>query len=61
MLFEDLRGFLATLEREDQLLHVNQEVDTQFEIAAGIRKTSDVEGPALLFDNVRNHAGWRRC
>lgn len=59
MLFEDLRGFLDKLEGEKQLLHVNREVDTQFEIAAGIRKTSDVEGPALLFDNVKNHPGWR--
>lgn len=59
MLFEDLRGFLEKLERENQLLKVNREVDTRYEIAAGIRKTSDVEGPALLFENVKNHPGWR--
>jgi len=59
MLFEDLRGFLENLERANQLLKVSREVDTQYEIAAGIRKTSDVEGPALLFDNVKNHPGWR--
>jgi 2,5-furandicarboxylate decarboxylase 1 len=59
MLFEDLRGFLDNLEQNNQLLKVNREVDTQYEIAAGIRKTSDVEGPALLFENVKGHPGWR--
>jgi len=59
MLFEDLRGFLKTLEERNLLLEVHREVDTRYEIAAGIRKTSDVSGPALLFDNVKNHPGWR--
>ena len=58
-MFQDLRGFLEVLEREDQLLRVHREVDTRFEIAAGIRKSSDTDGPALLFDNVKGHPGWR--
>jgi 2,5-furandicarboxylate decarboxylase 1 len=59
MLFEDLRGFLEILAQQKLLLNVGRQVDTQYEIAAGIRKTSDVGGPALLFDNVKNHPGWR--
>ena len=58
-MFQDLRGFLEVLEREEQLLRVHREVDTRFEIAAGIRKSSDTGGPALLFDNVKGHPGWR--
>jgi 2,5-furandicarboxylate decarboxylase 1 len=58
-MFEDLRGYLSHLEEKDQLLHVKEEVDVKYEIAAGIRKTSDVEGPALLFDNVKGFPGWR--
>ena len=58
-MFEDLRGFLAHLESKEQLLHVKDEVDVKYEIAAGMRKTSDIEGPALLFENVKGYPGWR--
>jgi len=58
-MFEDLRGYLQHLEGEKQLVHVTDEVDSKYDIAAGIRKTSDIEGPALLFENVRNFSGWR--
>jgi UbiD family decarboxylase len=51
-MFEDLRGYLSHLEEQGQLLRVKEAVEAKFEIAAGIRKTSDVEGPALLFENV---------
>jgi 2,5-furandicarboxylate decarboxylase 1 len=58
-MFEDLRGFLTHLESQGQLLHVKDEVDVKYEIAAGMRKTSDIEGPALLFENIRGYRGWR--
>ena len=58
-MFEDLRGFLTHLESQKQLLRVKDEVDVKYEIAAGMRKTSDIEGPALLFENVKGYPGWR--
>lgn len=58
-MFEDLRGYLSYLEEKGQLLRVQEEVDPKFEIAAGIRKTSDVAGPALLFEKVKGFPGWR--
>ena len=58
-MFEDLRGFLAHLESQKQLLRVKDEVSVKYEIAAGMRKTSDIEGPALLFENVKDYPGWR--
>ena len=58
-MFEDLRSFLSHLETQGQLLRVAEEVDVKYDIAAGIRKISDMEGPALLFDNVRGYPGWR--
>ncbi|HTM08784.1 MAG TPA: UbiD family decarboxylase [Verrucomicrobiae bacterium] len=58
-MFEDLRGYLKHLEEQGQLVCVGEEVDTNHEIAAGIRKTSDIEGPALLFENIKNFPGWR--
>jgi UbiD family decarboxylase len=57
-MFEDLRGFLAHLEDLGQLKRVDDEVSTKYEIAAGMRKTSDIEGPALLFQNVKDYPGW---
>ncbi|MFQ5825903.1 MAG: UbiD family decarboxylase domain-containing protein, partial [Dehalococcoidia bacterium] len=38
---------------------MEREVDTRFEIAAGIRENSDRDGPALLFQNVRGFPGWK--
>src|SRR5213594_1446390 len=58
-MFEDLRGFLAHLESQKQLLRVKEQVDVKYEIAAGMRKTSDIEGPALLFENINGYPGWR--
>ncbi|MEE9185948.1 MAG: UbiD family decarboxylase, partial [Candidatus Binatia bacterium] len=50
---EDLRNFLSFLEERGQLLRVKEAVSTKYEIAAGIRKTSDIKGPALLFESVK--------
>ncbi len=58
-MFEDIRGYLSFLESKEQLLRVQDEVDPRFEIAAGARKTSDIGGPALLFENVKGFPGWR--
>jgi len=58
-MFEDLRGYLSYLEEQGQLLRISEEVDVKYEIAAGIRKTSDVCGPALLFESIKGFAGWR--
>jgi 2,5-furandicarboxylate decarboxylase 1 len=58
-MFDDLRGFLTHLESQEQLLRLKEAVDVRYEIAAGMRKTSDIGGPALLFENVRGYPGWR--
>jgi 4-hydroxy-3-polyprenylbenzoate decarboxylase/2,5-furandicarboxylate decarboxylase 1 len=51
--FGDMRSFLAYLDERGQLAHVTDEVDPRFEIGAWIRRTSDVGGPAILFERVR--------
>jgi 2,5-furandicarboxylate decarboxylase 1 len=58
-MFDDLRGFLTHLENQGQLVRVKDEVDVKYEIAAGVRKTSDIDGPALLFENIKGYPGWR--
>ena len=52
----DLRAFLNLLEEKKDLVHICRPTSPRFEIAAGIRKTSDIEGPALFFDNVVGHS-----
>src|ERR1043166_4208501 len=56
MPFNDLREFLTLIEKKDQLIKTKKPVDLKFEISAYIRKTSDQQGPALLFEKVNNSA-----
>jgi 2,5-furandicarboxylate decarboxylase 1 len=51
-MLKDMRSFLNLLEEKRDLTHISRPTSPQFEIAAGMRKTSDIEGPALYFDNV---------
>lgn len=51
-MLKDLRSFLRLLEEKGDLVHITQPVSPRFDIAAGIRKTSEIQGPALWFDNV---------
>ncbi|MFC2013347.1 UbiD family decarboxylase [Chloroflexota bacterium] len=59
MVFKDFREYLEALEKEELLLKVKKEVAPRFDIPAGIRKISDNNGPALLFENVKGYPGWR--
>jgi len=56
MAITDLRQFTQLLESDGDLLRIEDEVDPRFEIARFIRHTSDMEGPALLFENVKGHS-----
>jgi 2,5-furandicarboxylate decarboxylase 1 len=58
-MYKDFRGFLNCLEENGLLVRVNKEVATEHEIAAGLRKICDTEGPALLFENVKGFPNWR--
>jgi UbiD family decarboxylase len=52
MPFKDLREFMAHLESRGDLARVKREVSNRFEIGAVIRKVCDMDGPAVLFENV---------
>ena len=58
-MYPDFRNHLLLLEKNHKLLRVNKEVDTRFEISAATRKISDQDGPALLFENIKNFTGWK--
>ena len=52
MAFDGPREFLRFLDEKGVLARVSTPVDIDHEIAAYIRKTSDEQGPALLFERV---------
>lgn len=58
-MWADFRGFLNYLEEKGELKRIKKEVDPKFEVAAYIRKSCDVSGPAFLFENVRGFDKWR--
>ncbi|MGM8366243.1 UbiD family decarboxylase [Virgibacillus sp. W0181] len=53
--FHDLRTYLDYLRKKDDLLEINDEISTKYEIVALTRQSSDIEGPALLFNNVKGY------
>lgn len=56
---KSFREHLEYLEKVGKLVRVRKEVDPKFEIAAGIRKASDIDGPALLFEKLKGFPNWR--
>ena len=57
MAYNDLRDWIAALERAGELRQVKTEVDPILEIAEITDRISKVSGPALLFQNVKGHPG----
>lgn len=49
----DLRTYLNALESRGDLLRISKEVDWEYEAVGLTRRTSDIEGPALFFERVR--------
>ncbi|MCY9209625.1 phenolic acid decarboxylase BsdC [Bacillus subtilis] len=54
MAYQDFREFLAALEKEGQLLTVNEEVKPESDLGAAARAASNLgdKSPALLFNNI---------
>jgi 2,5-furandicarboxylate decarboxylase 1 len=50
----DLREFLAALEDRGDLLRVQRPVDWEYEAVELTRQSSEVDGPALLFESMRD-------
>jgi len=53
-IIQDLRAFLALLQKEGELLTIDEPVDPHLEIAEIHRRVIAKGGPALLFTSVRN-------
>lgn len=55
MQYKDLRDFIAQLEKNGELKRIQYEVDPFLEITEICDRTLKLEGPALLFENPKNH------
>ena len=55
MAYKDLRDWLATLEKEGELVRVKCKVNWDLEIGGIIRELCDTSGPAALFENIKDH------
>src|SRR3954451_24769743 len=53
---QDLRAWIALLEREGELVRVEAEVDAELEITEITDRVVKAAGPALLFENVKGSA-----
>jgi len=52
---DDIHQFVDELEKAGQLKRITTQVDTDLEIAEILRRTMYANGPALLFENVKNY------
>jgi UbiD family decarboxylase len=55
MVDRDLRTWIALLEKEGELKTIKTKVDWNDEVSEIIRKVDEKEGPALLFENIKDY------
>lgn len=55
MPFADLRDFILALEKSGDLLRIKKEVDWDLEVGAISRRVFEQEGPALLFEKIKDY------
>ena len=58
-MYKDLQHFLSILKEHGELVEIDKEVDSNLEIGDICRKVNDVEGPSLIFNNIKGYQGWR--
>ena len=54
---KDLRNFLKNLEKSNELIHIQEEIDPRFEVSAFLRQFDQESAPAVMFDNVKRASG----
>ena len=55
MPIDDIRELIDVLEKAGELKRVKTEVDSDLEVAEILRRTMYQNGPALLFENVKDY------
>ncbi len=57
MPFADLREWLSALEKAGELQQVRTEVDWNLEVGAVVRRICETDGPAVLFEKIKDYPG----
>ncbi|OGQ84054.1 MAG: hypothetical protein A3F90_14795 [Deltaproteobacteria bacterium RIFCSPLOWO2_12_FULL_60_19] len=55
MAFQDLRAWISLLDGEGEIQRIKAKVDWNLELGAVFRKVLNAHGPALLFENIKDH------
>lgn len=55
MAIKDMRQWIEQLEKEGELLKIKEKVDWNLEIGGITQEAFDKEGPALLFENIKDY------
>jgi len=55
MAYKDLREWIDALERDGELSRIKAKVDWNVEVGAIVQEVEDRRGPALLFENIKDH------
>lgn len=59
MPIKDNRQFIAALEKTGDLVRIKEEVDWDQEMGAMVRRTNELQGPALFFENITDYPGYK--
>ena len=55
MAFKDNRQFIEALEKSGDVVRIKQEVDWELEAAAIARRSNEMQGPACLFEKIKDY------
>ncbi|MDY7036678.1 MAG: UbiD family decarboxylase, partial [Thermodesulfobacteriota bacterium] len=53
--FQDMREWITRLDKEGELARITEKADWDLEIGGITQETFDRKGPALLFENIKDH------
>ena len=59
MAYKDIREFMKALDQVGDLVHVKREVDWEDEMGAMVRHTNEIQGEAVVFENIKDYPGSR--
>ncbi len=56
MTFKDNREFISALEKTGDLVRIKEEIDWELEAGAVVRRTNELQGPAVLFEKIKGYS-----
>ncbi len=56
MIFKDNREFISALEKTGDIVKIKEEIDWELEAGAVVRRTNELQGPAVLFEKIKGYS-----